>query len=108
MPSLHLPIVHAGAPLPAEKRRKLMDSPAFTRDLVLGTEHVYTFVGWFHHMNWARFEVDLAGFLAFDLSRCVTGDMGVWCVLRADLELPCYNKQPRARVLLRAKHVLVL
>ncbi len=60
---------HAGEPLPSHKRRKLIDCPAFTKDLVLGTEHVYTFAGWLHHMNWERFEVDLAGFLAVDLCR---------------------------------------
>ncbi len=50
-------------------RRKLMDKPSFTAGLTLGTDHVYTFVSWLHHVKWPKLEVDLAGFVLFNLAK---------------------------------------
>ncbi len=55
--------------MPYARRHKLLEDPAFTKGMMYGTEHVYTFAGWLHHMDWPSFAVDLAGFVAVDLCR---------------------------------------
>lgn len=80
------PAAAAGAPLPADRRRKWCDVAKNLEGRTFDTEHVWTFHIWQHLIDFSSYRLSVGGFLGLDLTAALNGQ---------PLQLTCKDTEVR-------------